>query len=51
MYGLKKSSCLIYDFEAMLEQVNEKPTNDLMYLSRHTPINIAIHDTLSKEPV
>ena len=26
-------------------------TDDLTYLSRHIPISVAVHDTLSKEPV
>ena len=41
----------MYDFESMLEPLNEKPMNDLTFLTRHTPISIAIHGTLSKEPV
>ena len=31
--------------------LNEHPTDDLTYLSRHIPISVAVHDTLSKEPV
>ena len=42
---------IVYDFEAILATFNEKPTDDLTYLSRHVPISVAIHDTLSKEPV
>ena len=57
MYGLEK--CLtpyphfiVYDkFEAILEPLNEYPSDDLTYLSRHIPISVAIQDTLSKEPV
>ena len=41
----------MYDFEAILAPLNEHPTDDLTYLSRHIPITVAIHDTLSKEPV
>ena len=41
----------MYDFEAILPLLNEHSTDDLTYLSRHIPINVAIHDTLSKEPV
>ena len=41
----------MYDFEAILAPLNENPTDDLTYLSRHVPISVAIHDTLSKEPV
>ena len=41
----------MYDFEALLPPLNEHRTDDLTYLSRHIPISIAVHDTLSKEPV
>ena len=41
----------MYDFEAILTPLNEHPTDDLTYLSRHVPIGVAIHDILSKEPV
>ena len=41
----------MYDFEAVLAPLNEHPTDDLTYLSRHIPISVAVHDTLSKEPV
>ena len=41
----------MYDFEAALAPLNEHRTDDLTYLSRHIPISVAIHDTLSKEPV
>ena len=42
---------IVYDFEAVLAPLNEHPTDDLTYLSRHVPISVALHDTLSKEPV
>ena len=42
---------IVYDFEAILAPLNEHPTDDLTYLSRHKPISVAAHDTLSKEPV
>ena len=42
---------IVYDFEAVLAPLNEHHTDDLTYLSRHIPINVAVHDTLSKEPV
>ena len=42
---------MVYDFEAILALLNEHPTNDLTYLSRHIPISVAVHDALSKEPV
>ena len=39
---------LMYDSEAMLPPLNENPTHDLTYLSRHTPRSIAIHDNCAK---
>ena len=42
---------IVYDFEAVLAPLNEHHTDDLTYLSRHILINVAVHDTLSKEPV
>ena len=42
---------IVYDFEAISTPLNEHPTNDLTYLSSHIPISVAVHDTLSKEPV
>ena len=44
-------SHLVYDFEATLAPLNEHPTDDLTYLSRHVPISVAIHDTSSKKSV
>ena len=41
----------MYDFEALLAPLNEHPTDDLTYLSRHKPLSVAVHDTLSKDPV
>ena len=41
----------MYDFEAISGPLNEHSTDDLTYLSRHIPISVAVHDTLSKEPV
>ena len=41
---------IVYDFEAILAPLNEHPSDDLTYLSRHIPISVAVHDTLSKEP-
>ena len=41
----------MYGFEALLAPLNEHPTDHLTYLSRHTPISVAIHDTSGKEPV
>ena len=42
---------MVQHFEAILAPLNEHPTEDLTYLSRHIPISIAVHDALSKEPV
>ena len=42
---------IVYDFETLLALLNEHLTDDLTYLSRHIPIRVAIHDTLSKELV
>ena len=36
---------IVYDFEAILAPLNEHPTDDLTYLSRHIPISVAVHDT------
>ena len=45
------SHFMVYDFEAILVPINEHPTGDLTYLSRHIPISVAIHDTFKKETV
>ena len=42
---------IVHDFEAKFVLLNEHPTDNLTYLSRHIPIRVAVHDTLSKEPV
>ena len=42
---------IAYDSEPILELPNDYPTDDLTYLSRHISISVAVHDTLSKEPV
>ena len=42
---------IVHDFEARLVPLNEHPTDDLTYLSRHIEISVAVHDTLSEEPV
>ena len=42
---------MVFDFEAILATLNEHPTDNLTYLSRHILISVAIHDTLSKEPL
>ena len=42
---------MVYGFEAILAVLNEHPRDSLTYLSRHIPISVGIHDTLSKRPV
>ena len=42
---------IVYDFEAILAPLNEHPTDNLTYLSRHIPISVTIYNTLNKEPV
>ena len=42
---------IVYDFEAILAPLNEHPTDDLTYLSKHVPISVGIHDTLNNKPV
>ena len=42
---------MVYGFEAILAVLNEHPRDGLTYLSRHIPISVGIHDTLSKRPV
>ena len=39
---------IVYDFEAKLVLLNEHPTDDLTYLSRHIEISVAVHETLSE---
>ena len=42
---------IVYDFEAILAPLNEHLIDELIYLSRHIPISVAIHDSLSQEHV
>ena len=39
---------IAYDFEAILAPINEHPTDDMIYLSRHIPISVANHDIFSR---
>ena len=39
----------MHDLEARLVPLNECPTGDLTYLSRHIEVSVAVHDTLSEE--
>ena len=41
---------IVFDFEALLEALNQRQTEDLMYVSRHVPVSVAIHDSLSESP-
>ena len=41
---------IVYDIETKVKPLNERPTDDLIYLSRQIEISVAVHDTLSKEP-
>ena len=38
----------MYDFEAIFAPLNEHPTDDLTYLSRHIPISVSVQHTFSK---
>ena len=40
----------MHDFDVILSALNDHPTDDLTYLSRHISISVAVHNTLSKEP-
>ena len=40
---------ILYDFEAILVPLSRHPTDNLTYLSRHIPISVSVHDTLSGE--
>ena len=40
---------IVYGFEVRLVPLNEHPTDDLTYLSRHIEISVAVYDTLSEE--
>ena len=40
---------IVYDCEARLVPLNERPKDDLTYLSRHIEVRVAAHDTLSEE--
>ena len=40
---------IVYDFEPILALLNEQPTDNLTYLSRHIPISVPVHDTQSED--
>ena len=37
---------IVFDFEALLQVMNQLQTDDLAYVSRHVPVSVAIHDSL-----
>ena len=41
---------IVFDFEALLEALNQQKTKDLLYISKHVPVSVAIHDSLSESP-
>ena len=41
---------IVFDFEALLESLNECRTSDLTYTSSQKPISVAIQDSLTDEP-
>ena len=40
---------IVFDFEALLEALNECQTSDLTYTSSQKPISVALHDSLADE--
>ena len=42
---------IVYDFEAILEKMNEPQTEELNITSRHVAVSVAINDNLTNEPV
>ena len=41
---------IVFDFEALLEALNECRISDLTYKSSQKPISVAIEDSLTDEP-
>ena len=41
---------IVYDFEALLEKINEQQTEDLTINSKHVPLSVAINDNLTNTP-
>ena len=37
---------IVFDFEALLQVMNQLQTDNLAYVSRHVPVSVAIHDSL-----
>ena len=42
---------IVYDFEARMEPLDRKSTDDLTYIAKHVPVSVSIHDTLNEEPI
>ena len=38
---------IVYDFEALLEKINDQQTEDLTINSKHVPLSVAINDNLT----
>ena len=41
---------IVYDFEAVCQKINEKPTDELAITAKHIPVSVAINDNLTKKP-
>ena len=41
---------IVFDFEALLQNLHYQQTKDLTYVSRHVPVSVAIHDSLNEQP-
>ena len=41
---------IVYDFEAICQKINEKPTDELTITAKHIPVSVAINDNLTKKP-
>ena len=41
---------IVYDFEAILEKMNEAQTEELTITSKHIPVSVAINDNLTNKP-
>ena len=41
---------IVFDFEALLQVMNQQQTDDLAHVSRHVPVSVAIHDSLGGSP-
>ena len=39
---------IVFDFEALLQVMNQKQTDDPVYVSKHIPVSVAINDSLSE---